>query len=309
MPKAPLRPLTAFLAALVFAGPALGQGADVRRSALEALTQEEDALEAQLGADRNALAHLLGALELFVRDPPPPLIVSARDAKDAVNAMILARAIANELEARQQELAARSAALAGLRRAADVASGDLFEADSELADREGRLGALARDAALMAPPRARRAMEAQAASPAPSQILPPVDAPLAARFGGVLASRLRAEGLAWRTSPGAPVRSPAAGVVAYVGPVNGWGEVVILRAGGGCHMVLSGLGKVTETEGQSVAAGAPLGSMPPGGQTPPELYLEVRMASGPVDPERLMGRARVSSVNASGLRLRREGVD
>ena len=37
-------------------------------------------------------------------------------------------------------------------------------------------------------------------------------------------------GLAYRPAPGAQVKSPAAAVVAYAGPLNGWGQVVILRA-------------------------------------------------------------------------------
>jgi septal ring factor EnvC (AmiA/AmiB activator) len=98
-------------------------------------------------------------------------------------------------------------------------------------------------------------------------------------------------------------------LIAYAGPLNGWGDVVILRAGGGCHMVLSGLGKVTVAAGQSVAAGAPVGAMPSDGQSAPELYLEVRMPGGPVDPARLMGGERGANINATGLRLRRQGVD
>jgi septal ring factor EnvC (AmiA/AmiB activator) len=143
----------------------------------------------------------------------------------------------------------------------------------------------------------------------------PVAGTIAARFGGKLDSGLRADGLAWRTDPGAPVQSPAAAVVAYAGPLNGWGQVVILRASGGCHMVISGLGKVTVTAGQTVAAAFPLGTMPTDGHTQPELYFEVRLNSGPVDPARLMATSAKSgdqsgaNFNAAGLRLRREGAE
>jgi murein hydrolase activator len=70
--------------------------------------------------------------------------------------------------------------------------------------------------------------------------------------------------------------------------LSGWGQVVILRSGGGRHMVLSGLGKVSVAAGQLVAAASRLGTMPTDGQTAPELYFEVRAASGPVDPERIV---------------------
>ncbi len=73
-------------------------------------------------------------------------------------------------------------------------------------------------------------------------------------------------------------------------------------------MVLSGLGKVTVNVGQSVAAATPLGAMPSDGQTPSELYLEVRLPAGAVDPaEADAGEG--ANVNPARLRLRRVGVD
>jgi septal ring factor EnvC (AmiA/AmiB activator) len=265
---------------LLAALPAHAETLDDRRRALLSLTAQEDALAARLGADRNALSRLLGALALFSRDPPPPLLVSPSDAKDAVRAMILAKAIAPQLEARARTLTAEAAALDRIRRQAAQQSGDLFAAESAIEDRQGRLDAIAADAALLAPSQARVAAVGQDARPAPTHLIAPTDA-------------------------GAVVRSPAAAVVAYAGPLNGWGEVVILRAGGGCHMVLSGLGKVTVNVGQSVAAATPVGVMPSDGQTLSELYLEVRLAAGAVDPAKLMG----ANINPAKLRLRRVGVD
>ena len=272
--------------------PAHGATLAERRHELAQLTAQEDALAARLGADRNALARLLGALEMFSRDPPPPLIVSPGDARDAVRAMILAKAIAPELEARAKALRAEADQLAAVRRRAAQASGDLFAAERELDDRKGRLDALTADAGLMAPAPARAATDAMAGLPAPAHLAAPTDGKPVVRFGGRLANGLVAEGVAYRTGAGAPVRAPATAVVAYAGPLNGWGNVVILRAGGGCHMVLSGLGKVSVAVGQSVAADSPVGAMPIDGQSPPELYLEVRLAGGPIDPAKLMSGAR-----------------
>jgi septal ring factor EnvC (AmiA/AmiB activator) len=299
------------LAAVLIAAalPARGASLAERRHRLEQLTAQEDALEATLGADRNALARLLGALEMFSRDPPPPLIVNPADAKDAVRAMILARAIAPQLEARARTLSAEADQLRTLRRQAAQASGDLFAAESAIEDRQGRLEALTGDAALLAPPRMRAAINALAAQPAPSHLFAPADGRLAVRYGGRLSNGLRARGVAYRTGPAAVVRSPAAGLVAYAGPLNGWGEVVILRGAGGCHMVLSGLGKVSVAVGQSVAAGFPVGAMPADGQSPPELYLEVRLAGGPIDPAKLLNGARGANLNGAAVRLRRVGVD
>ena len=278
------------LLAVSLAPAAHGQSLAARRERLAALTRQEDALAARLGADRNALGKLLSALALFSRDPPPPLLVSPADAKEAVRAMILAKAIAPQLEARARQLGAEAAALREVRRQAAQQSGDLFAAESAIEDRQGRLDAVAADATLMAP-QALRSEEARLdAEPPPSRLLAPAAGALAVRYGGRLANGLAAQGLAYRTGSGAEVRAPAAGLVAYAGPLTGWGQVVILRAGGGCHMVLSGLGKVTVNVGQSVAAATPVGVMPSDGQTSPELYLEVRLPAGPVDPARLLGR-------------------
>jgi septal ring factor EnvC (AmiA/AmiB activator) len=283
-----LRLLFLLAAFLSVAPAAAADTLEERRRTLMAIASQEDELTAKLHADRAAIARLLGALEVFSRDPPPPLLVSPSDAKDAVRAMILARAVALDLEGKARQLAEEASELTRARRIEAQKSGDLFAAESALEDKQGRLESVASDAALMAPPEARRAALAADALPTPAQLLPPVEGQVATRFGGRLRSGLRAEGLAYRTLAGALVRSPSAAVVAYAGPLKGWGQVVILRAGGGRHMVLSGLGKVSVAAGQLVAAASRLGMMPSDGQTAPELYFEVRAASGPVDPARLV---------------------
>lgn len=304
-----MRRLLALAASFALATSAHAETLDDRRRALQSLTAQEDALAGRIGADRNALSRLLGALALFSRDPPPPLLVSPSDARDAVRAMILAKAITPQLEARARLLSAEAAALSRVRRQAAQQSGDLFAAESAIEDRQGRLDAVAADAALLAPPQVRAAASGQDALPAPTHLLAPADAAVAVRFGGRLQNGLPARGLAYRTGAGALVKSPAAAVVAFAGPLNGWGQVVILRAGGGCHMVLSGLGKVTVRVGQSVAADTPVGAMPNDGQTPSELYLEVRLPAGPVDPAKLMNASGGANINPAKLRLRRQGVD
>lgn len=303
-----MRRLLPLLLALV-ASPALGESLEAQRSRLQALTAQEDALESHIGADRNVLSHLLAALALFHRDPPPPLIVRADDARNAVRGMILAKALASELQTRLKTLEAEAAELAQVRRRTAVASGGLFEAESQIEDRQGRLDAMTRDAALLAPPTARSAVTAEDLEPVPTRLVAPTAGRPQTRFGGRLQNGLSAQGIAYRTQPGAAVLSPARSVVAYAGPVNGWGQVVILRAGGGCHMVLSGLGKVTVAAGQVVGAAVPIGAMPTLGQTPPELYFEVRLARGPVDPAKMLVATSATDVNAAGGRVRREGVN
>ena len=150
--------IAALLAATAPAQGAHGQSLDERPPAQQSLTAQEGTPRSwKLGADRNALSRLLSALALFSRDPPPPLLVSPADAKDAVRAMILAKAIAPQLEARARVLSAEAAALTRVRRQAAQQSGDLFAAESALEDRQGRLEAVAADAGLLAPPSVRAA--------------------------------------------------------------------------------------------------------------------------------------------------------
>jgi septal ring factor EnvC (AmiA/AmiB activator) len=106
------------------------------------------------------------------------------------------------------------------------------------------------------------------------------------RFGDALAGGGRANGLTLSSTHGARVTSPGAGLVQYVGPVKGWGTILILRLAGGYHLVLAGLERTSVEVGQSVAPGQPVGWMPDGRQSTSELYLEVREQGAPVDPAR-----------------------
>src|SRR5437899_725266 len=195
------------LAVLALSGAALAQDrvAEARRNLAE-LNARETEIAQKIGANRGELARLLGALQLFGRDPPPALLVSPADAKDAVRAAILIRAITPELEARAQALAADAAELAKARRLAAEASGDLFAAESALSDRKSRLEGVMADAesALLAGP-PRPFTNSLASQPAPTHLIAPVDGPATTRFGGRLSDGTRAAGLAYPPAPGTAV--------------------------------------------------------------------------------------------------------
>jgi septal ring factor EnvC (AmiA/AmiB activator) len=96
------------------------------------------------------------------------------------------------------------------------------------------------------------------------------------------------------TQSGAIVTAPADGVVLYAGPFRSYGQLLILNAGGGYHVVLAGMGRISVSLGQSVLAGEPVGTMGEarlasavsiGSETTaPELYVEFRKDGKPVDP-------------------------
>ncbi|MGZ6015302.1 MAG: murein hydrolase activator EnvC family protein, partial [Phenylobacterium sp.] len=125
--------------------------------------------------------------------------------------------------------------------------------------------------------------------------------PIVRRFGQALQSGGRSNGVTFAAAPGARVASPGPGYVQYVGPVKGWGVILILRLAGGYHLVLAGLDRTSVSVGQSVAAGEAVGFMPDGRvsakdtsakeKAPQELYLEVREQGAPVDPGRWLNKA------------------
>jgi septal ring factor EnvC (AmiA/AmiB activator) len=299
------------------AGAQAGDEADVaaQRVRLRALNAREQALTARLTANRQAQARLLGALQLYSRNPPPALLVSPRSATDAARAAILMEAVAPELQRRAQAFRAEADAIAKVRRDAALAGEALFTAESDLADRRAEIeGLIARKTRLElalnrqaeAADLAARALAARvsdlrglvrglsrsAPEPAGAGLLdrgvrlrPPVTGALVRGFGQSGATG-RAAGLSWRTEPAAQVVAPVAAAVDYAGPLDGWGQVVVLRLGGGDHLVLAGLERVFAGAGRSVAAGEPVGRMPEARGRAAELYMEVRREGTPVDPAR-----------------------
>lgn len=80
------------------------------------------------------------------------------------------------------------------------------------------------------------------------------------------------------------VVAPFGGIVRFAGPFKRYGNMVIIEHEGGYHSLIAGLEKIDTVVGQSVSAGEPLGVLPSGGGTKPELYYELRQDGQPVDP-------------------------
>ncbi|MDP3659310.1 murein hydrolase activator EnvC [Phenylobacterium sp.] len=271
--KPPRLPALAIVATAAIAAVAVAQPSE--RERLERLNLKETVLTAEQGRNMNQLSKLLSVQERIRRDPPPALLVSPGDARNAVRAAILVKAMTPELQKRAQTYAAEAGEIARLRRLAAVQSEALFTAESELAERPAGL----------------RGAVSPGEKPQVMPVLPPTmlsiptPGPMKHAFGDRLAGGL-SNGLTLDAQPNAMVRSPGDGLVQYVGPVKGWGVILILRLSGGYHLVLAGLERTSVDVGQSVAAGTPVGWMPDGRQSDSELYLEVRDQGAPVDPAR-----------------------
>jgi murein hydrolase activator len=102
------------------------------------------------------------------------------------------------------------------------------------------------------------------------------------------------KGISVTTRPGAQVTAPCDGWVVYAGPFRSYGQLLILNAGGGYHVLLAGMDRISVDLGQFVLTGEPVGVMGNGGAqvaaTTPivssqsVLYVEFRKDGTPVDP-------------------------
>jgi septal ring factor EnvC (AmiA/AmiB activator) len=275
---------------MLLAGAGASAAVSGERAKLEKLNLEESALSAQQGRNRNQLARLLSVLQRLKRNPPPALLVSPGDARDAVRAAILVKAMTPQLQARARIYAAEAGEIARQRRLAAVESEALFTSESERAD--GLRGMAPADAPMgvvtAEPDVARLPPSGEGETSQPQFLLAPSQGRITKGFGSPLKGGGHSNGLTILTAKGAPVQSPGDALVQYVGPVKGWGVILILRMAGGYHLVLAGLDRATVDVGQSVAVGAPVGWMPDERQSPSELYFEVRDQGVPVNPTRWM---------------------
>ncbi|TIQ37421.1 MAG: hypothetical protein E5X48_06135 [Mesorhizobium sp.] len=137
------------------------------------------------------------------------------------------------------------------------------------------------------------------------QIALPVIGKIKRRFGADDGNGAMMQGDMVATQSGAIVTAPADGNVLYAGPFRSYGQLLILNAGDGYHVVLAGMSRISVVTGQSVLAGEPIGAMgearvastsaSQNGNATPELYVEFRKDGKPVDPnpwwaERFSGR-------------------
>ncbi|MDO1560196.1 peptidoglycan DD-metalloendopeptidase family protein [Brevundimonas sp. 2R-24] len=277
-----------------------------QRARLDALRARETEILTRLGAERGRLSRLLGALQLFRRDPPPALLVSPDSATDAVRAAILMQAVTPALKRRADALAAEQSRVLTLRRQAVIESQALITTESALSERGADIEALIAQ---------RRALEAglsQDADAADAEAdalgrrlralglevgdLPPDSGPALRGAAGLPGGRTRLtpplpggftpqdRGLSWRAEALAGVAAPAEGRVDYAGPLEGWGQVVVLHLGGTWRVVVAGLGETTVATGERVREGQVLGRAPDAAGS--DIYVEVRREERPVDPAR-----------------------
>ncbi|MGD0024982.1 MAG: peptidoglycan DD-metalloendopeptidase family protein, partial [Xanthobacteraceae bacterium] len=101
------------------------------------------------------------------------------------------------------------------------------------------------------------------------------------------------KGLSIATRTGAQITAPCDGWVVYAGPFRSYGQLLILNAGGGYHVLLAGMERISVDLGQFVLTGEPVAVMGGGSQVssavaigPKQtvLYVEFRKDGAPIDP-------------------------
>jgi murein hydrolase activator len=112
-------------------------------------------------------------------------------------------------------------------------------------------------------------------------------------FGGSDGAGGVEKGISLATRPGAQVTTPCDGWVVYAGPFRSYGQLLILNAGGGYHVLIAGVGRISVNIGQFVLTGEPVATMGTTSQvasivaanvSQPVLYIEFRKDGAPIDP-------------------------
>jgi murein hydrolase activator len=112
-------------------------------------------------------------------------------------------------------------------------------------------------------------------------------------FGGSDGAGGVQKGISLASRPGAQVTTPCDGWVVYAGPFRSYGQLLILNAGGGYHVLIAGMERISVNIGQFVLTGEPVATMGTRSQvasilatnaSQPVLYVEFRKDSTPIDP-------------------------
>ena len=110
------------------------------------------------------------------------------------------------------------------------------------------------------------------------------------KFGDLSKNVGRSKGEVYQARSNAQITSPCDGLVVYSGEFRSFGQLLIINAGGGYHVLLAGLGQLDVVAGQAIVAGEPIGKMGDGPASSsgeagaPILYVEFRAHDKPINP-------------------------
>ncbi|MEE4153396.1 MAG: peptidoglycan DD-metalloendopeptidase family protein [Erythrobacter sp.] len=242
----------------------LARGRALERRASRALAAVS-ANERALRERREALAALEARQRISSRE------ARANAAREAQRALALAES-ARDLDGLVDQLSAAAA----LREELAALPGPVR--------RPARLGQASGDPVAPASEPTPRPAARPAARPPVIQL--PVQGRTLAGFGERRASGLRSRGVTLAPVPGAQIVVPAAGRIAFAGPYEGFGRIVIIEHPGGWTSVVTGMARTAVAIGQSVLRGEPLGVA---GSANQPITIELRRGADPVNPLNYIG--------------------
>ncbi len=274
----------------------------IYQAKLETLNLQEADIERKLIAMRAKESRLLSALQIYSRNPPPAIFVPSRKVNDAVMAAIIMRAITPQLQKQTQVLAKQNADLVNLRRQTALQNDALFASEGDVTEQREQIEKLITQKGELEDQLLDQAdkITAQSVELKARQARMSGGGPLNTLLGAtqdnnhlqapVVGDKTRefgqdnARGISYAADPGGQVTAPAEGEVEFVGPVDSYGQVVILNVGHDLHVVLTGMERVYVDKGQTVGRHEPLGRMPNLSDHKTTLYMELRHGDQPVNP-------------------------
>lgn len=278
--------LAAVRSAILLGGvvPSLRQAADQLTADLDQLI----ALRAEIGREHDSLR--ADAIRLAEDRARVRLLIEEKKRKRAASAEALSEERRRAAALAEQATSLRDL-IALMEKEIAAASRASAEADKAAADIE-------RDRASSAPPTslgsADRLTPAVAFSDARGLLPKPANGQHIREFGDKDDLGGSSQGISIATRPNAQVNSPADGWVVYAGPFRSYGQLLIINAGGGYHILLAGMERIDVQLGQFVLAGEPVAAMAAprlasaGGQgigsALPVLYIEFRKDGTSIDP-------------------------
>lgn len=298
---------------------------------LDPLDLREAEIKKSLGDRRAVLADVLATMQRIGAQSAPAILLQPEDALESVRAAILLGAVVPELRGQAGRLVADLSELAKVRRDIAAERDSLTQSRAALEEERSRISALIeerqrqfgdnqkafeaerqRNASLakqadtvqdlvtkLEKEIAEAAREANSPKPAIpfAQVRGKLPLPVAGKilraFGAGNDTGGTEKGQSIATRPNAEINSPCEGRVVFAGNFRNYGQLLILNAGGGYHILLAGMESITVDLGQVVAAGEPVAVMGNGprvsagsalGYSEPILYVEFRRNGNSIDP-------------------------
>ncbi|MFN7027289.1 MAG: murein hydrolase activator EnvC family protein [Pseudorhizobium sp.] len=286
--------------------PGMRNEADRLVADLDALTT----LQAQVSAEKEQVSSTISAR--LEEEKHMDVLVSENEKLSRENTAQL------ESERRRaEELAGKAVSLEGLIQSLEGEITSVREAMEQARIKEERLRQLsqaereqARERAQNTLPDKNRITPAYAFANLRQKLDLPVAGDVVRSYGDPDGTGHTAVGMTVATSPGTIVTAPADGVVVFAGAFRSYGQMIIVNAGDGYHLVLAGMDEVRTRQGKFVLSGEPIavmGAKKVASATAltletdrPTLYIEFRKDGSPVDSKpwwsaKEIGRARNDS--------------